>query len=189
MGVITDGALQQIREIAAKYPQPRSALLPALHIAQNELGWVSRAAMEDVASALAIDPDQVEEVATFYTMFYTEPVGTYVLEVCKTLPCSILGSDEITDYIGSRLGIVPGETTADGMFTLLRVECLAACHRAPVMQVNHRYYQDLTPEKIDALIDAARQAQLRSASAPGFAIRKTWSETVGTESRAASGES
>jgi NADH-quinone oxidoreductase subunit E len=181
MAALTDGAIQQIKDVSAKYPQSRSALLPALHIAQNELGWLSREAMEDVASALAMDPDQVEEVATFYTMFYTEPVGTYVLEVCKTLPCSILGSDEITDYISSKLGINPGDTTSDGMFTLFRVECLAACHRAPVMQVNHRYYQDLTPEKIDALIDAARQAQLQSAAAPGFAIRTTWSETVGAE--------
>jgi NADH-quinone oxidoreductase subunit E len=178
MPILTDGAIHQIKDIAAKYPSSRSALLPALHIAQNELGWVSREAMEEVASILAIDPDQVEEVATFYTMFYTEPVGTYVLEVCKTLPCSILGSDEITDYISSKLGIQPGETTADRMFTLIRVECLAACHRAPVMQVNHRYYQDLTPEKIDALLDAARQSQLQSATAPGFAIRTSWSEEV-----------
>jgi NADH-quinone oxidoreductase subunit E len=181
MPVLSDDAVQRIRAEMEKYPSARSALLPALHIAQNEIGWVSREAMEDVAGVLGCDVDQVEEVATFYTMYYTEPVGTYVLEICKTLPCSILGSDEITDYIGRKLGIKPGETTPDGMFTLLRVECLAACHRAPVMQVNHRYYQDLSPEKVDALIEAARQQQLEAAGAPGFAIRKSWSETVGTE--------
>jgi NADH-quinone oxidoreductase subunit E len=181
MQVLSDEGVRRIHEIAARYPQSRSALLPALHIAQNELGWVSREAMEDVASVLDLDPDQVEEVASFYTMYYTEPVGTYVLEVCKTLPCSILGADEIIDYIAHKLGIRPGQTTSDGMFTLIRVECLAACHRAPVMQVNHRYYQDLTPEKVDMLIDAARQLQLRSATGPGFSIRRTWTESVKTE--------
>jgi NADH-quinone oxidoreductase subunit E len=134
--------------------------------------------MEEVAEALDLSVDQVEEVATFYTMYYTEPVGTYVLEVCKTAPCSYMGADEIIDYIAQKLGIEPGGTTPDGMFSLFRVECLAACHRAPIMQVNHRYYQDLTPERVDALIDAARQLQLQGAAGPGFAIRKSWSETV-----------
>jgi NADH-quinone oxidoreductase subunit E len=101
--------------------------------------------------------------------------------VCKTLPCSILGADEIIGYISRKLGIAPGETTPDGMFTLFRVECLAACHRAPVMQVNHRYYQDLTTEKVDALIEAARQQQLQVAGMPGFTVRRTWSESVETE--------
>lgn len=181
MRVISDSAVERIREVEKKYPAGRSALLPGLHIAQNEVGWVSRDVMEDVAEVLSVPVDQVEEVASFYTMYYTQPVGTYVLEVCKTLPCSILGSDEIVDYISQKLGIAPGETTDDGMFTLFRVECLAACHRAPIMQVNHRYYQDLTPEKVDALIEDARELQLQSGSAPGFNIRKSWSETVGTD--------
>jgi NADH-quinone oxidoreductase subunit E len=150
-------------------------------VAQNEIGWLSRDAMEEVAEILGLDWDQVEEVASFYTMYYKKPVGTYVLEVCKTLPCSILGADEIVDYISQKLGIAPGETTADGMFTLFRVECLAACHRAPVMQVNHRYFQDLTTEKVDALIEAARQQQLQVAGMPGFTVRRTWSESVGAE--------
>jgi NADH-quinone oxidoreductase subunit E len=181
MAVLSDDSVQRIRAIEARYPDSQSALLPALHIAQNQLGWISREAMEEVAHVLDIDVDKVEEVASFYTMFYTEPVGAYVLEVCKTLPCSILGADEIIDYISQRLGIQPGETTSDGMFTLFRVECLAACHRAPIMQVNHRYYQDLTPEKVDALIEAARQQQLQAAGGPGFTIRRTWSEAVQTE--------
>jgi NADH-quinone oxidoreductase subunit E len=181
MRVLSEGAVARINEDANRYPQKRSALLPALHVAQNEVGWVSRQAMEDVAEVLGLDVDQVEEVATFYTMYYTEPVGAYVLEICKTLPCSILGSDEMTGYIADKLGVKPGETTPDGLFTLLRVECLAACHRAPVMQVNHRYYQNLTPEKVDALIAAARTQQLKSASGPGFSIRSTWPETVSTE--------
>lgn len=181
MQVLSEESANRIAAIAEKYPNKRSALLPALHIAQNQLGWVSRAAMEDVAETLSLDPDQVEEVASFYTMYYKKPVGTYVLEVCKTVPCSLMGSDEIIDYISERLGIQPGETTPDGLFSLFRVECLAACHRAPVMQVNHRYYQDLTPEKVDQLIESARSRHLQSVEAPGFAIRRSWSETVKSE--------
>ena len=181
MGVLSVDALERIDTLVRLYPVKRSALLPALHVAQNELGWMSREAMEEVADLLEIDADQVEEVASFYTMYYTEPVGTYVLEVCKTAPCSFMGAHEIIDYISDQLGIQPGETTPDGMFTLFRVECLAACHRAPMMQVNHRYYQDLTPEKVDALITAARQLQLQTASGPGFHIRRSWSEEVKTE--------
>ena len=178
MGVLSQESVQRIEAVAQKYPQRRSALLPALHVAQNQLGWVSRDAMEEVGDLLGVAPDQVEEVASFYTMYYKQPVGTYVLEVCKTVPCSILGADEIIDYISKELGIEPGQTTPDGMFTLFRVECLAACHRAPVMQVNHRYYQDLTPESVDRLIDAARRQQLEAAGAPGFSIRRSWSENV-----------
>src|SRR5947209_4687483 len=181
MRVLTDESIRRIHAYVARYPQARSALLPALHVAQNQFGWVSRDVMEDVADVLGLDVDQVEEVASFYTMYYTQPVGTYVLEVCKTAPCSYMGADDIIDHISSRLGIEPGETTPDGMFTLFRVECLAACHRAPVMQVNHRYYQDLTPEKVDALITAARQLQLQAASGPGFHIRRSWSEDVKAE--------
>ena len=178
MALLTDESVQTIRSLAERYPDPRSALLPALHIAQNQLGWVSGEAMEEVGNALGIEPDQVQEVATFYSMYYTKPVGTYVLEVCKTAPCSFMGADEIIEYISQKLGITPGETTPDGMFTLLKVECLAACHRAPMMQVNHRYYQDLTPSKVDDLIEAARQQQLRAEHLPGFNIRHDWSETV-----------
>jgi NADH-quinone oxidoreductase subunit E len=182
MAVLSVDALERIETLLQQYPVKRSALLPVLHVAQNELGWVSRQAMEEVADLLEIDVDQVEEVASFYTMYYTDPVGTYVLEVCKTAPCSFMGAHEMIDYISEALGIQPGETTPDGMFTLFRVECLAACHRAPVMQVNHRYYQDLNPDKVDALITAARQLQLQTASGPGFHIRRSWSEDVKTES-------
>lgn len=180
MSVLTDASIQRIREYLAQYPDTRSALLPALHVAQNQLGWLSREAMEEVGELVGVAPDKVEEVASFYTMYYTEPVGTYVLEVCKTAPCSYMGADEIIDYVSAKLGIRPGETTEDRMFTLYRVECLAACHRAPVMQVNHRYYQELTPQKVDALIEAARQQQLQEVGAPGFSIRRTWSESVET---------
>lgn len=178
--VLSDESVARINEYAARYPQSRSALLPALHIGQNQVGWVTRDVMEDVAEVLGVAVDQVEEVATFYTMYYTRPIGKYVLEVCKTAPCAYMGADEIIEYIAARLDIEPDQTTSDGMFTLLRVECLAACHRAPVMQVNHRYLQDLTPEKIDTLLDEALEQDLAEAT-PGFAIRPAWSESVEPE--------
>jgi NADH-quinone oxidoreductase subunit E len=183
MAVLNPESVARIEEIVQRYPGKRSALLPALHIAQNQLGWISRDAMEEVGALVGVEADQVEEVASFYTMYYTEPVGTYVLEVCKTAPCSFTGADEIIDYISRKLGIQPGETTPDGMFTLFKVECLAACHRAPMMQVNHRYYQDLTPAKVDALIESARAQQLAVGGVPGFAIRRSWTENVETEAR------
>lgn len=170
--VLSEDALAQIRREAEGFPESRSALLPALHIAQNEVGHIGPDAMEDVSAALDIPYSDVEEVVTFYSMFYENEVGAYVLEVCKTVPCAILGADEITEYIGKKLGIAPGETTLDGLFTLLRVECLAACHRAPVMQINSRYYQSLTVERVDGLLEVmraeagARAGKLREAPLP-----------------------
>jgi NADH-quinone oxidoreductase subunit E len=178
MVILSEESRHRIRSYVDRYPEPRSALLPALHVAQNQLGWVSREAMEEVGDLVGVPPDQVEEVASFYTMYYTEPVGTYVLEVCKTAPCSYLGADEIIDYLSLKLGIKPGETTQDGMFTLYRVECLAACHRAPVLQINHRYFQDLTVETVDGLIEDARSGRLATTGGPGFIVRRTWSENV-----------
>src|SRR5579884_1417232 len=155
--VLSDEAVAAIQAERGRYPDPRSALLPALHIAQNEVGWCSADAIEDVAAVMELPTSDVEEVVSFYTMFYEDRVGSYVMEVCKTVPCAILGADEIIEHIADRLNIEPGETTPDGMFTLLRVECLAGCHRAPVMQVNSRYYENLTPEKTDRLIDLMRE--------------------------------
>lgn len=178
MGVLSEAAVARMDELAAKYPRKRSALLGALHIAQNELGWLSPDTMTEVAAVLGLDVDEVEQVATFYTMFYTDPVGEFVFEICKTLPCSIMGSDELVEHLSRRLGIQPGETTPDGMFTLKTVECLAACHRAPMMQVNHRYVQDLSPDKIDGLLEEARNGSIRHVESEKFSIEPTWSESV-----------
>jgi NADH-quinone oxidoreductase subunit E len=172
--VLSDDALSAIDREAKRFPESRSALLPALHIAQDEVGRLTPQAIEDVADALGLASSDVEEVVSFYSMFYAGRIGTYVLEVCKTVPCAILGADEIIDYIAEKLGIAPGETTSDGLFTLLRVECLAGCHRAPVMQVNARYYENLTPEKIDGLLEMmrseARMRQGKNREAPLRAI-------------------
>jgi len=160
--VLSAEAVAAIQAEAESFPESRSALLPALHIAQNEVGYLPPPALEDVSETLGIPYGDVEEVVSFYTMYYPDKVGAFVLEVCKTVPCAIMGADEIIDYISRKLDIEPGQTTPDGLFTLLRVECLAGCHRAPVMQVNSRYYEDLTEQKIDRLIDLMRsESRLR----------------------------
>jgi NADH-quinone oxidoreductase subunit E len=148
--------LKQVNEIIARYPdgKQKSALIPVLHLAQEEFGgWLSAEAMDYVASLLKLEPIEVYEVATFYSMYNLKPVGKFVFEVCQTGPCMLSGSDDIIDYIKHKLGIKPGETTADGLFTLKTVECLGACGYAPMMQLGKHYREHLTKEKVDAIIE------------------------------------
>ena len=152
----SDNSLQKVQQIIARYPQgkQKSALLPVLHLAQEEFGgWLDVPVMDYVASLLNILPIEVYEVATFYSMYNLKPVGRYVFEVCQTGPCMVSGSDELIEYIKQRLGIKVGETTADGLFTLKTVECLGACGYAPMMQLGKNYREHLTPEKINAIIE------------------------------------
>lgn len=151
--------LNKVKEIMARYPEgkQKSALIPVLHLAQEEFdGWLDTPVMDYVAELLSIKPIEVYEVATFYTMFNLKPVGKYVLEVCQTGPCMLNGSDEIIDYIKEKLNIKAGETTEDGLFTLKPAECLGACGYAPMMQLGKHYKEFLTKEKIDELIDELR---------------------------------
>ncbi len=150
--------LKKVSEIIARYPEDRqkSALLPVLHLAQEQFGWLSVEAMDYVAALLSLEPVEVYEVATFYSMYNLKPVGKYLFEVCQTGPCMINGSDDIIAYIGERLGIKPGETTADGLFTLKTVECLGACGYAPMMQLGKHYREHLTKDKVDAIIEECR---------------------------------
>jgi NADH-quinone oxidoreductase subunit E len=155
----SDDALAVAHKIISRYPEgkQKSALLPLLHLAQAEFGgWLSPEAMNYVASILNILPVEVYEVATFYSMYNMKPVGKCVLEVCRTGPCWLLGAEDIISYIERNLGIKNGETTADGMFTLKTVECLAACGTAPVMQVGETYHENLTCEKLDTILDEYR---------------------------------
>lgn len=157
----SDKSLNKVSEIIARYPvgKQKSALIPLLHLAQEEFGgWLSTEAMDYVAEILEIKPIEVYEVATFYSMYNTKPVGKYVFEVCQTGPCMINGCDEIIEYIGQKLGIKIGETTADGLFTLKVVECLGACGYAPMMQLGKFYKEFLTKEKVDAIIEECRQS-------------------------------
>lgn len=153
--------LDKVNEIVARYPQgkQKSALLPVLHLAQEEFGgWLDVPVMDYVASLLKIEPIEVYEVATFYSMYNLKPVGKYMFEVCQTGPCMLNGSDQIIDYIKEKLNIGVGETTADGMFTLKTVECLGACGYAPMMQMGKFYREHLTKEKVDAIIDECRKS-------------------------------
>jgi NADH-quinone oxidoreductase subunit E len=155
---LTQENLEKVDKIIARYPEGRqkSALLPVLHVAQEQFGWLSVETMDYVASLLSIDPIEVYEVASFYSMYNLKPVGKYMFEVCQTGPCMLRGCDDIIAYIGEKLNIKPGETTADGMFTLKTVECLGACGYAPMMQLGKFYKEHLTKEKVDAIIEECR---------------------------------
>jgi NADH-quinone oxidoreductase subunit E len=159
MATLTEDRLKKVQEIVARYPDGRqkSALIPVLHLAQEQDGWLSAETMDHVASLLKIEPIEVYEVATFYSMFHLEKPGKYVFEVCQTGPCMLRGSDKIIDYIGKKLGIKPGETSADGLVTLKPVECLGACGYAPMMQLGKHYREHLTEQRIDEIIEECRK--------------------------------
>jgi len=151
--------LAEFNALVSRYPEGKhkSALLPVLHLAQEEFGgWLDVPVMDYVAELLKIEPIEVYEVASFYSMYNLKPVGKYMFEVCQTGPCMINGSDEIINYIKEKLGIGVGETTADRMFTLKTVECLGACGYAPMMQLGKNYREHLTKEKVDAIIEECR---------------------------------
>lgn len=143
---------ERIEAAAAPFPRRRSALIPALRIIQETRGYVDRQAMHDLAEAFDIHPMEVEEVATFYTMINTRPVGKHLVQVCRSISCFIMGANSIMRHLESRLEIRAGGTTKDGRFTLMAVECLGSCGTAPVMQIGERYHEELTPEKVDEIL-------------------------------------
>ncbi len=155
----TKERMDKVYEIISRYPEGKhkSALLPVLHLAQEQFsGWLSVPVMDYVASVLKLEPIEVYEVASFYSMYNLKPVGKFIFEVCQTGPCMINGSDEIINYIKDKLNINVGETTSDEMFTLKTVECLGACGYAPMMQLGKIYKEHLTKEKVDAIIEECR---------------------------------
>ncbi len=151
--------LAKVNEIISRYPEgkQKSALLPVLHLAQTTFdGWLDVPVMDYVATLLNLEPIEVYEVASFYSMYNLKPVGKYLFEVCQTGPCMLNGSEDIIGYIKQKLNIAVGETSADGLFTLKTVECLGACGYAPMMQFGKTYREHLTKEKVDAIIDECR---------------------------------
>jgi NADH-quinone oxidoreductase subunit E len=161
----SDEALAKAKEIISRYPEGRqkSALLPLLHLAQSEFeGWLSVSVMDYVASLLNIKPIEVYEVVSFYTMYNQQLVGKYLIEVCRTGPCWLRGADDIVAQIENKLQIKDGETTADGMFTLKTVECLGSCGTAPMLQCGAEFYENLTTEKVDSLIERLKSRNERS---------------------------
>jgi NADH-quinone oxidoreductase subunit E len=148
----------RLEDICARYPveQRKSAILAALYLAQHQQGYLTQNAMRHVAEAIGCTPAEVEDVVSFYTMFYTRPVGRHVLQVCRTLSCALLGAERVSQELSHALGIRPGETDAAGEFTLFEVECLGACDRAPVVGVNDHWHECQRPDDVQALIDGIR---------------------------------
>ncbi len=142
----------EIESILSRYPVKRSALLPLLYLAQQEEGYLSEAAMKEIAGLLKLTPPQVYETVTFYTMLNLKPVGKFHIQVCKSLMCALVGSDTVLGWLKTKLGIGPGQTTVDRMFTVSAVECLAACGTGPMMQINDDYYERLTEPKLDRIL-------------------------------------
>src|SRR5437660_11739461 len=136
----------------AKYPVIRSAILPLMFIVQRERGYLDPPGVNYLAKRLKLRVTDIWEVATFYSMIHTEPIGKYHIQVCKTLSCKIMGAGKITEYCSQKLGIKQGETTPDGRFSLSEVECLGSCGTAPMFQINFDYYENLTPEKVDQIL-------------------------------------
>ena len=153
----SEASLRELEAIRSRYPDKEAAILPALHLAQREFGYVSDEAIVYLAGLLEFQPARIEGVATFYTMYNRRPVGRYHLQICRNLSCSLLGAEGLIEHVSKKLGIRPGETTPDGKFTLTLVECLGSGGTAPVRQVNDDYHESLTAEKIDALLERLRQ--------------------------------
>ena len=161
--LFSKNSLDKVAEIISRYPEgkQKSALLPVLHMAQDEFGgWLDVPVMDYVATLLNIEPIEVYEVASFYSMYNLKPVGKYMFEVCHTGPCMVSGSDSIIDYIKHKLNIGVGETTADGMFTLKTVECLGACGYGPMLQCGKKFHEHLTKERVDEIIESYREGKV-----------------------------
>ena len=166
---------EQVAEILGRYPEKRSAIMPLLHLAQEERGYIAREDIEAIADILEMTPAQVESVASFYALYLRRPAGRFTLTVCSNLSCVLGGARQLVQHLQERLGVGPGETTEDGMFTLqVTGECLAACDQAPVLQVNGYYIHRALPERVDRVLEALKQgvpvAQLADRAAlPGEA--------------------
>lgn len=153
MSSLSEAAEKKIAEIISRYPDKKSAVMPALYIAQEELGHVSNDAIEWVSARIGVSPAHVIEVATFYTMYYKKPVGRYHVQICRTLSCMLCGARGLTGYVKGRLRLNPGEVSADGLWSYEEVECLGSCGTAPMVEINDTYFENLTPESLGALMD------------------------------------
>ncbi|OIP33440.1 MAG: NAD(P)H-dependent oxidoreductase subunit E [Deltaproteobacteria bacterium CG2_30_66_27] len=151
--VFSDTATAEFERLLTRYPDKEAVILPTLHLAQKEFGYVSDEAVVYVAGLLGVSPARIEGIATFYTMYDRKPVGKYHVQVCRNISCSLLGAEHLIEHVAMKLGVKPGGTTPDGKFTLSLAECLGSCGTAPVMQVNDDYYENLTEASIDAILD------------------------------------
>lgn len=154
--MLSESTHQQIQLLIGRYPKKRSALIPSLQLAQKETGYLTSDAMQEIAGIFELSPNEVYEVASFYTMLYKKPVGKYVIQVCTNISCMLCNAEQIVDHLTKRLGIKFGETSPDKKYTLVEVECLGSCGTSPVVQINEDYYEDLTPEKLDRILDSLK---------------------------------
>jgi len=154
MSMLSEAACRQIQALISKYPKKRSALISSLLLVQKETGYISTETMCEIAPMFDLSPNEVHEVASFYTMLFTKPMGKYVIQVCTNISCLLCNAEGIVSHLTEKLGIQMNETTPDGKHTLLEVECLGSCGTSPVMQINEDYYEDLTPEKVDRILDS-----------------------------------
>lgn len=159
MSWFTPQNLETAKEIISQYPRPKSALIPLLHLAQEQEGWVDDEAMREIARLTGTTPAEVKGTGSFYEMFKFHPVGKYVVNVCTNISCQLLGGEELLAHAQATLGVKPGGTTTDGMFTLEDVECIAACTEAPCLQVNYRYRLRVTEDDFDQLVDDLRNGR------------------------------
>jgi NADH-quinone oxidoreductase subunit E len=165
--VFSEPARERIPGIIARYPDKRAALLPLLWLVQEERGYISEEAMGEVAGLLGLTKPQVYQTVTFYTMFNLKPIGKFHIQVCRSLMCALVGEEQLLTWIDRRLGIKPGETTPDRLFTLRQVECLGSCATGPMMQINDDYYEGLTEDRVNVILeDLARDGRSRLASGP-----------------------
>ncbi len=157
--ILSNDTKSKIAEYAKKYPKVKSAILPALHYAYEEQGYLDDPMYEEIAQVLGVKFIEVAEAASFYTMFPKQKRGKYYIQVCRNISCALMGSHHLTQYLLQKFGTKLGETTKDNLFTVVEVECLGSCCTAPMMQVNDKYYENLTQAKIDQLIDEWRAAK------------------------------
>lgn len=155
--MLTEASVAKIKEKAGRYPYVKGAILPALTVAYEQLGYVDDTIYREVAKVIGVPYIEVAEAASFYTMFPKAPRGKYLIQVCHNISCALLGGDALITYLEDRLGIKKGETTADNLFTLISVECLGSCATAPMMQINADFYENLTREKVDRILEELRQ--------------------------------
>lgn len=171
MARFDDANLKTAAEIISRYPRPKSALIPLLHLAQEQDGYVADDAMEHIAELIGVTPAEVLGTCSFYEMFKREPVGKYLVNVCTNISCMLLGGEELLHHLEERLGIKSGSTTPDGMFTIEDVECIAACTEAPCLQVNYRYHYKVSLEQADQLIEDIRSGRASDIPAHGTLAR------------------
>lgn len=154
--ILNDESVSKITQKLAQFPRPKSAILPALTIAYRQVGHIDADIYAEISAIINIPTLEIAEAATFYTMFAKKPRGKYLLQVCHNISCALLGADSLVGYLYEKLGIKIGETTEDNMFTLITVECLGSCATAPMMQINNDYYENLTRERVDQILQDLR---------------------------------